>query len=98
MRGEYESDDDESYAQPITNPVDKFAHLPEPTRRWLEGLREDDLDEIAAAIKFYRSARVVGRFNRWLIITVAAVFVGTVAFGEAIQKLWGWMSPWHVRP
>jgi hypothetical protein len=31
-----ETDNDDGYAQPIRNPVDRFAYLPEPTN--IEGL------------------------------------------------------------
>ena len=39
---------------PFTSPVDRFSHLPEATRKWLEDLREEDLDEIARLEGLYR--------------------------------------------
>jgi hypothetical protein len=83
------SDDWEREA--ITNPVDRFAHLPEPTRHWLEQLREDDLADLNEAVKFHHSVKTIGRFGKWLIITVVASFVAAVQFGEAIQKALGWI-------
>ena len=83
---------DEGYAQPYKNPVERFWQLPEPTRQWLEDLREDDIKELIDAIKFYRTARAVGRFNKWLIITIVTIFIGAAGFGEAILKFWVWVS------
>lgn len=77
---------------PIHNPVDRFYHLPEPTRRWLEGLRSDDLRDLQEAIRFHHSAKTVGRFFRWLILSGAAIFILAAQFGEAIMKLLGL---WH---
>lgn len=45
-------DDDVPWAEepnehgPISNPVDRFIHLPRSTRRWLESLREQDIEAI----------------------------------------------------
>ena len=85
---------DDGYDQPIYNPVERFGHLPEPTRQWLENLREDDIKELNDAVRFYRTAKAVGRFNKWLIITVVTLFIGAAAFGEALLKFWVWIS--HV--
>lgn len=88
------SRDDEDYesAGPINNPVDRFAHLPEPTRKFLESLREDDIKDIVLAVRFMKSTQTVGRFMRWSIISVVGFFVMASQFGEAIQKLWHWIS------
>jgi len=84
----------EEDAGPIMNPVDRFAHLPEPTRKWLETLREDDLAEINDAIKFYRTARTLGRFGKWSIISAVAFFITVSQLGEAVQKIWTWFGHW----
>lgn len=76
---------------PIYNPVNRFAHLPKPTREWLESLDKEDIDEIKEAIKFYHATRTIGRFWKWLIITVVSVFVGAAQFGEAIVKAFSWL-------
>lgn len=89
---------------PFSSPVDRFIHLPEPTRRWFESLREDDiakfkklgrlseddLDDLVEAIRFQRSARTIGRFGKWVIITVFSTFIGAVALGEKIGIAWKW--------
>lgn len=81
------------WAREYKSPVERFAQLPEPTRAFLEDLREDDLKDLAEAIRFYHSVRVIGRFWKWLIITTVAIFVGAATLGEAIQKLWHWILP-----
>ena len=88
---------DEGFAHLYRNPVERFGQLPEPTRQWLEELREDDIQELNDAVKFYRTARAVGRFNKWLIITVVTIFVGAAAFGKALQEFWAWFIH-AVRP
>lgn len=87
-----ENGDEDRYLHQYNNPVERFAQLPEPTRQWLENLREDDIKQLNEAIRFYDAARVGGRFIKWLIITVVAIFVGAAAFGEAIQKIWTLIS------
>ena len=76
---------------PIANPVDRFGHLPESTRKWLESLREEDILELKEAIHFHRSAKTIGRFGRWLIITIVGTFIGAVAFGQNIAVVWKWL-------
>ncbi len=75
------------------SPVRRFHQLPEPVREFLEQLREDDINEIKEAIRFQRSAKVVGKFSKWLIISVATALVGAVAFGKAILDALSWIAP-----
>lgn len=84
-------DDDEYEAGPISNPVDRFAHLPEPTRRFLESLREEDLVYLKDTVRFMKTSRTLGRFFRWLIFSVVGLFVMANQFGQAIQNLWHWI-------
>jgi hypothetical protein len=73
---------------PYMNPVDRFALLPESTRRFLEELRDDDISEIREAIRFQRSAKTIGRFGKWMVITIVTAFIGAVTFGEKIAVAW----------
>lgn len=79
-------------AGPINNPVDKFAHLPEPTRKFLEQLREEDIRDIINAVKFMKSSQTVGRFMKWSTMSVVGFFIVASQFGEAVQKLLHWMN------
>lgn len=83
------------------NPLERYAHLPEKTRIWLErlpdytmtwlkNLREEDIAEYEAARVFYRTAKVVGRVNAWIVGTVLGLFFGGLAFGEGILKVIAW--------
>jgi hypothetical protein len=74
------------------DPVERFGQLPEPTRQWLERLREEDIKELNDAVRFYHATKAGGRFVKWLMITIVAIFVGAAAFGEALQKLWTLIS------
>lgn len=88
----FEPDDAPSPFGPIANPADRFAHLPEPTRKWLEQLREDDISEITEAVQLVRSIRAWGKITKWLIWTAVATFLGVVGFGEGILKVLGWFA------
>ena len=77
---------------PILNPVDTFGHLPEPTRKWLESLREDDLSEIVESVQMMRQIRAFGRVTKWIVLTSLAIFLGIVAIGEGILKVLGWIA------
>src|ERR1035437_69415 len=79
------------YAGTMWNPIERFGQLPEPTRQWLESLRQGDIKDLNDAVKFYHATAAGGKFIKWMAIAVVAIFVGTAALGDAIQKLWGWM-------
>lgn len=76
---------------PIRNPVDRFAHLPEVTRKWIESLREEDLADLTEAVRFMHSAKTIGRFGKWMILTIVGMIIAGASLGEAIQKYWGWV-------
>lgn len=77
---------------PITNPVDRFAHLPEPTRKWLESLREDDLKDIIEAVQLYHRALIIAKFGKWTLATIFGALILGVTIGEAIQKYLAWIG------
>jgi hypothetical protein len=82
---------------PVANPVDRFAHLPEPTRKWLESLREDDVKDLAETVRMMHSAKTIGKFGKWLIVTIFVALVSGVAAGEAIVKIFKWIVPGNLR-
>lgn len=86
--------DDEFFSPygPIHNPAHRFAHLPEPTRKWLEQLREDDIKEMVDAIRFWRTVKAGSWIIKWAMGIFLATFLGVVAFGEAILKVWTWFG------
>lgn len=72
-------------------PVD-YSQVPKETREWMQSLRTEDLAEITEAIKFMRSARTVGRFGRWVLITFVAIFSGAVLLGERFATVLKWLG------
>lgn len=70
------------------NPVDRYAQLPEPTRRWLEHLRPGELDEIEEALNFLRSVKSTTRFVKWLTVSAIAVLLLMSQLGESFLKVW----------
>jgi hypothetical protein len=74
---------------PIMNPVDRFVHLPEETRKWLEQLRPEDLKDLDEARRFHHDAKAVGRFAKWLALGVAGAFLLAAQFGDSVVKLFG---------
>lgn len=78
---------------PITNPVDRFAHLPERTRKFLETLDEEDVKALCDLLMAYQRASTIGWFFKWLVVTVVGAYVAAVAFGEAIHKTLLWLRP-----
>lgn len=77
---------------PVRNPVDRFAHLPETTRKWLEGLRAEDLDDWDKILLGYRRGSTIVWFFKWIVITLVGAFMGTVAFGEKVAKVLLWLK------
>ena len=73
-------------------PIERFWQLPGSTRQWLEGLRPDDIEELKDALKLYRTVNAGGRLVKWLSITIVAIFVGAATLGEALAKLWAFIS------
>lgn len=78
---------------------DRLAELPPEVRKFLAGLRDEELktfreivklpaDDIKEGFRFVRELRTVGRFTRWLIVTIVGVFIGTMVFIDYILKAW----------
>ena len=82
---------DDDFAHLYHNPVERFGQLPETTRQWLENLREDDIKEMEEERKFYRTVKMIIKFNKYLGMFIIATFIGAVQFGEAIQKFVNWL-------
>jgi hypothetical protein len=78
---------------PIMNPVDRFVHLPEETRKWLEQLRPEDLKDLDEARRFHHDAKAVGRFAKWLVLGVAGAFLLAAQFGDSVGKLFKMLLP-----
>ena len=62
--------------------------LDERTAKFLEQLRPEEVELLKESINFMRSAKTMGRFFKWMLITIVGTFIGAAAFGEAIKSLW----------
>lgn len=68
------------------------GELPPEVTKFLKGLRPDELQLLNESINFMRSAKTMGRFMKWVLITIVGAFIGTVTLGEAISKVWSWVK------
>jgi hypothetical protein len=100
--GEDTSEEPWAYG-PINRPVDRFIHLPKETREFLEQLTREDLAHLARliqedprkineAVRFYETAKSVGKFNAWLIGGIAGTIIAFAMLGDGIRKIMGWIK------
>lgn len=72
--------------------MDFHERLSEHTRIWVKDLREKEVVEIQAAMEFARSAKTIGRFGRWVVITFVTGFTGAVVASEKVAIAWKWFT------
>ena len=72
--------------------IRRYEDLPPKTREFIADLDDERIEEIEEAIKFMRATRTVSTFLRWCVITLVAAFLTTAALGEAIGKIWTWVT------
>lgn len=72
---------------PITNPVDRFSHLPEHTRAWLESLRAEDIGTLQGILVSYRRATIAGWLVKWIFVTAFTVAGSFALFAEQINTI-----------
>lgn len=72
-----------------------FEDLPLEVRKWLNDLRLRDIEKHEKAADWVEAASRNGKLFAWIIGGFAAIFVGGVAFGEALQKAWVWTFGRH---
>ncbi|MCO6391105.1 hypothetical protein GTW25_08695 [Aliihoeflea aestuarii] len=81
----------------------RLTELPEETRKFLAGLRPEELDtfrevvkmpaaDIREGFKLVKELRAFGKFTRWLILTFISIFIGTVVLYEYVLKAIGFFS------
>jgi hypothetical protein len=54
-------------------------------------MREEDTKDIAEVVRMMHAARTVGRFGKWMIITIVGMIIAGASLGEAVAKYWGWI-------
>lgn len=77
---------------PVAGVVDRFGHLPESTRQWMEQLRQEDLDDWQQAMRVYRNIRVVWGFVRGVAVAVGSAFMAVVAISKAFPEAVTWIK------
>lgn len=70
----------------------RFDELPEKTKRFLEGLRDDEVDTINDGIHLVAAIKTVGTFVKWIIIGALGIVSGIVMFAESIGKFLAWFK------
>lgn len=74
--------------------AETFQQLPTATRKFLSGLREDDIVAMSEAFGWYNKFRTLVWFFKWLWIIIAAAFFGAIAIGEGVQRAVAIISNW----
>jgi hypothetical protein len=82
---------------------EKMVELPKDTRAFLARLRPDELETLEAIVampaedvrdgfRMVRDMRTVGKFMRWLILSMIALFVGSIMLYENVLKFLGYFK------
>lgn len=71
-------------------PAGRMIELPEKTREFLAQLDDQDIVTLNQGLGLIRSLMTVGRFTKWVIITIVGMFLGMVMVGEGVQKVLSW--------
>ncbi len=82
---------------------ERLVELSSDTREWLAGLREGELETLKAIVEqpaddvheffaIVNKLRTAFWLTRWLIITMLALFLGTVTLYENILKVLGYLK------
>lgn len=72
-----------------------YEALPPETRKFLSGLRPDDIKDITKAVDLMHSIGTVGRFVKWLIVLTAGTFVAASSLGDSFAKVARWFTGSH---
>lgn len=70
------------------NPVEFFRQLPEWKRKWFESKSEAELKMLDDVLKVFGEVRVAGKFTKWMIYGLVAIFLGSAAFGKNLIDIW----------
>ena len=60
--------------------------------RQIAKLGPDGSKQLVQAIKLSQSVMTVGRFSRWVIITMIGFFIGAMLLAEKIMQFWSWFG------
>ncbi|CAH1670854.1 MULTISPECIES: hypothetical protein [unclassified Chelatococcus] len=71
-------------------PATRLAELPEETLDFLAQLQPGDIVLMREGIGLLRAVSTLGRFARWVAITVLGLVAGSVLFWESVTKILTW--------
>lgn len=69
-----------------------FEDLDDEVKEFLLSLDKEKVSKLNEAVRFYDASKTVSKFLRICLYTTVAIFITTAALGEAIQKIWGWVT------
>jgi hypothetical protein len=72
--------------------MNETTELPAETREFLARLRAEDLKTLEDGIRLMVAIQVVGKFSKWLIITIVGFIFGAVMLWESILKVISWIK------
>lgn len=75
------------------NDPSQFSDLPKETREFLAKLRPEELALLMDGIQLVSSSRVLGRFLKWLLLSIIGAFLAAASLGDAVIKLLSWSRP-----
>lgn len=65
--------------------------LPPETVKFLAELTKEDIRTLETGLPLIRMVIGFGKVTRWLVLTVAGIFLGTVMLWDGMLKIIGWM-------
>jgi hypothetical protein len=71
----------------------RFDDLSDETKKFLSDLRTEDIKTLQDGARLVNSAMTVGRFMKWVIISLLGMLAGIVMFGETVLKIVAWFRP-----
>jgi hypothetical protein len=77
----------------MSNTAKRFDDLSDEAKKFLSDLRTEDIKTLQDGARLVNSAMTVGRFLKWVIISLLGMLAGIVMFGETVLKIVAWFRP-----
>ena len=74
----------------MTDSAKRFDDLSPKTKEFLSELRDDEVDTLNNGIRLINSALTIGKFMKWVIISLLGILAGIIMFGESVAKIAAW--------
>ncbi|WP_375458901.1 hypothetical protein [uncultured Enterovirga sp.] len=83
---------DESIAKRVGERVAGATPLPAHVREWLAGKSKPELEALDKMLRDYSAAQTIGKFGKWLGLTIAGVFLGSWGLAKAGIEIFAWLK------